>query len=272
MPSIPELPSEAKIPALIRKVLFPKGLKCCHCLCWNVKKLSTEDRYYCRRCRKKFSLKSSHPLLFRMRISWQEFYALLWFWQQKYQPGQAKQLSGLSHVAVERWFSRFRLYLPAFDEYPPLADMVEVDESQFGHTYHRTDQWVAGAISRTSKQIRLQPIANRDSGCLDKFLIKHIKRDSLVITDAYSAYYGIERFHGFVHEVANHSNGNFGPTAHAENIWSRCDRFIIRVYHQVQKHRLKNILLELQARFSIPELFINPQAYLQFALERVPLS
>lgn len=272
MPSIPELPPEAKILALIRKVLFPQGLKCCHCQCWNVKKLSTEDRYYCRRCRKKFSLKSSHPLLYRMHISWQEFYSLLWLWQNKYQPGQAKQLSGLSHVAVERWFSRFRQHLPALDEYPPLTDMVEADESQFGHTYHTTDQWVAGAVSRTSRQVRMQLIKNRDSGCLDRFLLKNVKKNCLLVTDGYSAYYGIERFHGFVHDVGNHSNGNFGPTAHAENIWSRTDRFIMRVYHQVQKHRLKDILLELQARFSIPELFINPQSYLQFALARVPLS
>ena len=269
MRSILELPSEAKIRSILRKILFPKGLRCPECGSFEVRVI--EKRYYCKDCRVKFSETSIHPLLVHMRISYQQFYLLLWAWQKKYQPGQAKDLTGLSHVTIQRWYDRFREHLPKLTDYEPLAGDVECDESFFGHKVSQTGQWVAGAMSRQSRQVRILPIKARDSGNLDRFILSNVKKSSLLFTDAYSAYYGIENFHDYVHEVGNHSKGNFGPTAMAENIWSRCDRFIMRVYQQVQKHRLPDLLLELQARFSKPELFANPNNYLCFALSAVPI-
>lgn len=276
MVSVPNLPSEAKIKARVRKILFPQGMQCPNpaCRSFQVRYLASEDRYWCKACRShKFSLTSVHPLLSHMRISWQQLYALLWCWQEKYQPGQVPNHAAVSSATVTLWFDRFRLYLPALSEYPPLTDIVEGDESQLGHKRNRTDQWIAGCVERLNHQnVRLQPIASRDSGNLDRFILKNVSGGALFVTDGYSGYYGLESFHGIVHDVGNHSTGNFGPTAMAENIWSRVDRFLLRVYHQVQKHRVPQMLVELQARFSKPELFIHPFDYLQFALSRVPLT
>lgn len=270
MKSILELPSEAKIRALLRRILLPSGLKCPHCCSFKVR--AVERRYYCQRCRRKFSVKSLHPLLRHMRISYRQLYQLLWYWQHKYQPGQTAELTRLSAPTITRWYDRFRLYLPQLKDYLPLEGRIEVDESQFGHHYNWTAQWVAGAVASKDKQTRLQPIIARDSGNLDTFILNNTKEDTLIVTDGYSAYYGLENFHGRAHDIGNHSKGNFGPTSMAENIWSRCDRFIARVYQQVRKHRLPNLLVELQARFSKPELFQNPLSYLQFALSHVPLT
>ena len=275
MQSILQLPSEAKVRSQLRRILFPEGLRCPDPACGStvVNPVKGEGRYYCCWCKKRFSLTSVHPLLRHMRISLRQFYLLLWCWQKKFSPGHAREVSGLSHVTVTRWYDRCRLYLPNLEDYSPLCGIVEGDESQFGHTYHATDQWVAGAVERHNhRNVRLQPIEARDSGNLDRFILENVKPDSLLVTDGYSAYYGMENFHGLAHEIGNHSKGNFGPTAMAENIWSRCDRFLIRVYHQVRKARLPQILKELQARFSKPELFENPNNYLRFALCAVPLS
>lgn len=274
MQSILQLPSEAKVRSKLRQILFPKGLKCPNPACGSsvVNPVKGEGRYYCGWCKKRFSLTSFHPLLRHMRISFRQFYLLLFCWQQKFSPGLAKTTTGLSHVTITRWYDRFREFLPDFKDYPPLAGIVEADESFFGHEASGTGAWVAGAVSRMNKDIRLQPISARDSGNLDQFVLRAVKPDSLLVTDGYSAYAGIENFHGIVHDIGNHSKGNFGPTSHAENIWSRCDRFILRVYHQVQKHRLPQVLKELQARFSKPEIFQNPDDYLRFALCPVPLG
>ena len=124
--------SERQIEAELRKIFFPpKGrLKCIRCGNWKIKKVTSENRYHCPKCRKKFSLLSG-TWLGHIRIPLTTFMIVLWAWMNEYPIDHTGDLSGLSHVSVRRYFRLFRLHVVKSVEFKP-QESVQVDEAYFG--------------------------------------------------------------------------------------------------------------------------------------------
>ncbi len=122
-----------------------------------------------------------------------------------------------------------------------------------------------GAIERSTGRIKLEIIPDREQDSLELFLHHHVHSESLVHTDAYASYYGIE-WYGYGHDICNHSQGNFGPTARAENLWSVSKRSWRRTYGRFIRSYLSGLLKEWEGRRNLPQLFTNPFTYLQGSL------
>ena len=88
--------------------------------------------------------------------------------------------------------------------------IVEIDESKFGkrknHRGHTVDGvWVLGMVERTvDRKLILIPIDKRDKETLHRLINLFVKKESIIYTDKWRGYLGIET-DGYKHETVNHS-------------------------------------------------------------------
>lgn len=265
---IDQVPSEAKCRGIVRKALFGERVFCPHCQTSHVKKL--ESRYWCPYCRKKFSLTSATWLKAK-KISYRKIFLLLVCWQQKVAFRSMLQFSGLSAPTVRRYIKIFRKNLVY--ESPKLSGTIEVDEAWLGRKRHRNQTIVIGGTNRFTDDTVVRIMKHRDQEWSDRFLLEHVTpENSFVYHDGWEGYHGIDNFFGYAHQSCIHDIGDFGPTNHIENIWSRLKRFITRTWDHSWKKHLPEILREFEARINTPQLFKNPLNYLEICLTIVPTA
>ena len=131
--------SERKIRATLRQILFKKGrVHCTKCGRFRIISIKKEDRYFCKRCRRKFSL-LSHTWIKNLKIPLTLFILLLWFWLNDYQVKQVNQLTGLSVPTIRKYFRLFRLHIVKTIEFK-AENHVQVDEAYFG-TFRKRANW-----------------------------------------------------------------------------------------------------------------------------------
>jgi transposase-like protein len=269
MPIIHELPSEAKCRTIVRRAIFGKRLYCPRCLSNHVYK--SEQRYWCPGCRKKFSLMSP-TWLKGCKLSFRQLMTLLMCWQKKVAFWTTCDIAGVSPPTARRYLRAFRHHLVY--ESPTLQGEVEMDEAWLGKRRHGNQTIVMGITERGSGKTVIRKVRSRDQGWSDRMLLAYVRRDipSIVYHDGWEGYQGIDTFFGFRHSTHIHDKGDFGPTNHIENIWSRLKRFITRTWDHTWKRHLPTLLREFEARINSPELFENPSNYLQICLTPVPTA
>lgn len=251
--------SEAKIKALVRQKLFNNKVRCPKCKMRYQRIVS--DRYFCGKCRLKFSLKAT--LVFKgSKLSFTELWQILQCFLSKLSISQAAGVCSLSEVTVRRWYRKLSGLIP--EERFKLKGAVEVDEAFIGRKKYLNQQIVIGGIERSSGHIALACIPDRESGSTDTFLLKHVRQNSLVYTDSHGSYEHITEFFGYGHEVVNHSIGQFGLTNRIENVWMRLRKFIRKTIARAWKEHLPRIIKEFQARVNHPESFSSPISFLTF--------
>jgi len=104
-----QLPSEAKIRKLLRKIIFGKNLFCPHC---HSRKIYRSDgRYRCRKCRKPFTLLSG-TWLCHMRLSLSSIYRNIdeW-WQVKHRKDIHKNFEFGLTSEIEGMFGNLRTFI-----------------------------------------------------------------------------------------------------------------------------------------------------------------
>ena len=259
MQSIANGLSEAKIAAEIRSVLFKNHITCPRCKRRYRSKVS--GRYFCGKCRLKFSLKSI--LVFKgSKLSFSKLWQILECFLHKLSISQAAGVCGLSEVTIRRWYRKLSNLIP--EDVVLLSGLVEVDEAFIGKKKYMNQQIVIGGIARGSGKIALACIPDRESGSTDRFLLNHVRPDSMVYTDAHGSYEHITEFFGYGHEICNHRIGHFGPTNRIENVWMRLRRFIRKTITRAWREHLPRIIKEFQARVNHPEAFSSPLSFLTF--------
>jgi len=113
---------------------------------------------------------------------------------------------------------------------------VELDESKFGkrkyNTGHRVDGvWVFGGVEITvERKVFLSIVEKRDAHTLRCLILKYVRRGSIVVTDFWRGYLGIEEL-GYVHLRVNHSENFVDAESGActntiEGTWSGIKRKI----------------------------------------------
>jgi len=223
-----------------------------------------QGRYFCKKCRLKFSKKRCTPFA-HSKLSEKQLWFLLSAWLAQLSLQDTQGITGLSHTACRRWFRKFAELLP---ELAPILDgVVEVDEAFIGKKKHDNQTVVLGAIARNNGQIAVRAVLSREQGPSDQFILDHIKTTALIHTDANPNYEHLTEFFGYGHEVCNHGLGHFGPTNRIENVWMRLRRFIRKVYHHVWKEHLPRLLREFQARVNHPEIFNSPSSFLSYVFQ-----
>ncbi len=262
MQNITQPKTEAQIKAKLRQTLFPRGIRCPKCQRRYSSKVG--ERFFCKICRLKFSLKRCTPFA-HSKLSYEQLWELLRCWLNELSFEDTEATMELSHVTVRRWYRRFNALIPA--ERVRLGGTVEVDEAFIGRQRHRNQQIVVGAIERYARQVVFRTIPDREQETLDRFLLWHVDRKSLVCTDAHPSYTNITEFFGYGHSVVNHSLGHFGITNQIENTWMRLRRFIRKVYHNVWKEHLPRVLKEFQARNNHQEVFTSQTSFLTYVFQ-----
>ena len=258
-----QIPSEAKIKKIIRKILFSSHLHCPRCKSRSVYK--SENRYRCRKCRRPFSL-TSNTWLSNMKLPWEVFYTLLWCWLNHLPITQSIKITGLSEVTLRKWFEQFRLNIPDKQWLIPLKDTVQMDEAFF-----RKKAVIAAKDVREKKVIlRVIPKEHIQKQNVAQFIVRHVEPGSRLFTDGAGYYRGIQKLWPVEHSHDIHRKWEFALTSEIEGIFGNLRTFIRRKYHHVTCSKLENVVAEFQANFNHPEMFKNPDEYLKNSLYLVP--
>jgi transposase len=94
---------------------------------------------------------------------------------------------------------------------------VEVDESKFGRRkYNRVEgAWVLGGVERTeARKLFVVEVPNRRAETLLKIIKKYVHVGSIIYTDMFASYNGLERELGHLHFTVNHSQGFLNRCSH----------------------------------------------------------
>lgn len=265
MYTLKQIPSEAKIKRLVRKILFGSHTHCPRCKSRRVYR--SEERYRCRKCRRPFSL-TSNTWLSNMKLSWQEFYLILWCWLNDISIQQTERIAGLSELSIRRWQDKFKLNIPNKDLFLALEGNIQMDEAYF------KNKSLMAAKDTGNKKIKMSVLAkglkNVHRADALRFIADNVKPDSLLNTDGGGIYRGIDKWWPVNHQYERHSKWEFGITSEIEGTFGNLRTFIRRKYHHVTCSKLPLAVAEFQAKFNHPEIFETPDKYLENSLYLVP--
>ena len=258
-----KIPSDFQIRKFIRRILFGRNIFCPKCRSKDV--ICYEARYRCRNCRCKFSL-LSHTWISNTKIPLRQLWLVIWCFVAQIPIQQASLVSGLSQKAIRYWYTSFRKHLPK--DKVVLEAIVQLDEAYFGGFKGRA---LLMAKEKGTRKLAYK-ILNHDPSRLDawNFLRENIKPSSILCTDGFSIYQGIERLYPVTHFVDVHKSWEFGKTSEIEGIFGNLRTFIRRMYHHVTPEKLPEIVGEFVCRFSHREMFKSPRIFLRNTLCLVP--
>lgn len=263
MYSLKQVPSEAQIRKFLRHILFGKNVFCPQCRCRQVSK--NKERYWCPRCRRRFSL-LSYTWLHDLKLPLKSFWLVLWSWTSALPVKQAMALTNLSETAIRHWYSRFREHLP--DNPQILERTVQLDEA-YGKGWT-----LLMAKQRKTRKVAyiLYPEKSIQKHHAHKFLQQFIKPRSRVATDGAKIYRNMKQYWPVRHVTDIHSKWEFSKTSEIEGMFGNMRTFIRRMYHHVTAEKMPEYVREFCVRYSSPEMFQNPRNYLTKALITAPID
>lgn len=258
-----QIPTEAKIKKTLRKIIYGKNLRCPWCRLRKVK--ISDDRYWCGRCRKHFSLLTG-TWLSGMKLNLRTWYSLLWCWTQKIPVLQTQKLCHVGEEAVRYWFRSFRLHLPQFE--PILNGTVQMDEAYFKNISLLLAKQIG--TNKLAHQVIFKNSVDRTEAA--NFLYQWIEPHTKLQTDGAWIYKHINQWWQVKHRVDIHQKFQFGLTSEIEGMFGNLRTFIRRMYHHVTPKYLPEYVSEFCIRFSSPEMFSSPNEYLAKTLKPVPFD
>ena len=263
MYQLKQIPSEAQIRKFLRRILFGKNVFCPKCRYRRVSR--DRDRYWCPRCRRRFSL-LSYTWLHDLKLPLPQWWLVLWCFTTKVPVQQAMKLCQLSDMAIRHWYDRFREHLP---ENPHiLSKIVQLDEA-YGKGWS-----LIMAKQKHSRKIAyvVLPEKSVERRQAVKFLSQYVKPRSRLYTDGAEIYRGIERFWPVRHSRDLHAHWEFSKTSEIEGLFGNFRTFVRRMYHHVTKDKVSEYVREFSIRFSSPELFESPRTFLTKTLTLAPID
>ncbi len=175
---------------------------------------------------------------------------------------QIQRETGVTYKTAWRMFKQIRTLMS--EDVSLEGSAVEMDESYFGG-FRRGGRpgraagtsgekaIVIGAVERGGKVVAL--VSNdATKATLHGIAKEYILPDSIVYTDHYPAYMGLDKINGYQHRRVNHSAGVYvvgdTHTQTIEGFWSLVKRGIGGVYHSVSKKYLQTYLDEYSFRYN----------------------
>lgn len=138
MYTLNQVPSEAKIRKFLRQTIYGRHVHCPWCKSRKIK--SESSKYWCRECRKRFSL-TSCTWLKNCRLPLEQLWLVLWCWTAQIPVRQCTSLTELSEPTIRKWYEVFRLNLP--NDETILDHLVQLDEAYFGGKKQPTTLFMA---------------------------------------------------------------------------------------------------------------------------------
>ena len=256
-----QVPSEAQIRTFLRQTLFGKNPFCPTCHSRSV--VCYEGRYRCRRCRGKFSLLSP-TWLANTKLSLQDWWLLLWCWTSQVPIRQAVALTRRSDKAVRHWYGAFRAHLP--DEEHLLEKIVQMDEAFFKRRFLLLGKQVG--TRKLAYEVHAGTAPTRADAA--NFLFQKVRPGTKLWTDGGGIYEKIDRWWPVTHSRDIHRKFEFAHTSEIEGMFGNYRTFVRRMYHHHWSEHLEEYVREFCFRFSSPEIFSSPRAYLLKTISPVP--
>jgi len=256
-----QIPSEAQIKKFLKKTIFGKHVYCPKCHSRNIK--SEKNRYWCKKCRSRFSL-ISHTWLSNCKLPLEQFWMVLWCWTAQIPVRQTISLTKLSEPTIRNWFETFRMQLPENETI--LDHLVQLDEAYFGGKKQGKALFMAKEVGQRKLAYQLINHTNPTREHAWWFLKTYIKPDSALFTDGASIYKEIDQWWPVYHGRDIHKKFEFEQTSEIEGMFGVLRTFIRRMYHHVTLDKLPSLVGEFCYRFSHPEMFENPRYYLEITL------
>lgn len=236
--NVPFALSEGKIRSTFKQILFKKGrIHCTHCGWFKILSLKNEGRYFCKRCRKKFSL-LSHTWMRNVKIPLSIFILLLWLWLNDYQVKQVWQLTGTSTPTIRKYFRQFRLHIVKTLDFT-AEDHVQADEAYFGQFRKRANYYqgfkqyvvtnkvcVAGVACPATGQLaaKVFPVRNKATQ-IRNYIQKLVPINIKVYSDGSHIYTQLRKTHW--HIARTHAEG-FHKAYYIESCWSWMKRKLFK--------------------------------------------
>lgn len=259
-----QIPSNTKITKFLRKTIFGSNLTCPRCKTRQVR--STKDRYWCKKCRRRFTL-TAHTWLSNCKLPLEQLWLMLWCWTAQIPVRQAVSLTQLSEVTVRHWYETFRLQLP--NDETVLDHLVQLDEAYFGGKAKPTTLFMAKQVSSLGERKLAYQLIQGEYPKREHawwFIQAYIKPYAALFTDGAGIYHQIDHWWPVYHAYDIHKKWEFEQTSEIEGMFGVLRTFIRRMYHHVTMAKLPSVVGEFCYRFSHPEMFENPRYYLQITL------
>ena len=262
--------SERELRSQLRGLIFQRGrTQCVQCGSYRVRTL--ERRYWCRRCRKKFSL-TSGTWLRSMKIPLKTFFILLDSWINEVPLKEAMRRSGTSYVTVHSWYKKFREHIPKTLAFKPHV-AVQVDEAYFGrfkrqaNYYHGFRKYkvvnkvgVVGVACPTTGQLATRIIQGTPGVFVKAFIRELVPTNVHVYADGSYLYTRLSETHFLTQRT--HDQG-FHFAYYIESCWSWMKRLLFKMYHHFTRTYATQYIAELTWRFNIRNSSKNPFSLLR---------
>jgi transposase-like protein len=176
---------------------------------------------------------------------------------------QIQRETGVTYKTAWRMFKQIRTLMS--EDVSLEGEAVEMDETYVGGkrrvgskrgrpaAYDGKKTCVVGAVERGGKVIAIAS-TDASSKTLHGIAKEYILPDSIVYTDEWTGYNGLDKINGYEHRRINHSAGVYViGTTHTntiEGFWSLVKRGIGGVYHSVSKKYLQTYLDEYSFRYN----------------------
>lgn len=255
---------EKKIFEKIRKTRWKNGVYCPYCGSYSIKLHQRTEkglcRYKCVDCHRIFSDITKTIFEYTKIPLWKWFYAL-------YETGQKSGISSveladklnINQKSAWRMLDKIRT---SFLRYKPmLKGFVEGDETYVGGRQKgkrgRCIRWsnkvcVAGLVERKGRAtVKIIDYINEEE--LTRFVMKNVKEGSLMYTDGYGGYNGLN-YAGFEHESVDHNKQFVRGDVHTqtiEGLWSFIKRKLKGTYYKVSVNNLLKYLKEFVLRYNL---------------------
>jgi transposase len=173
---------------------------------------------------------------------------------------QIQRETGVTYKTAWRMFKQIRTLMS--EEVSLEGEAVEMDEMYVGGKPRRNGKrgrgtvktCVVGAVERGKGRVVALVAEGPTRETLHGIAQEYILPESIIYTDDYPAYRGLDWLHGYNHRRINHSQGVYVVgdihTNTIEGFWSLVKRGIGGVYHSVSKKYLQTYLDEYSFRYN----------------------
>jgi len=266
--------SNRQIQAQFRKLIFGKMIFCPKCGYTKIK--SRQERYWCPKCRSRFSL-TSCTWLAGMKVPWDKLYLLLECWLKRMDLNLVVELANISYPTAFYWYRKFRQNVPKKAFKLSSDGHYVVDETYFGFkkkgkrgrgTQGRKP--VFGIYDFATGFAHAEVVSNVDEETLIPIIKEHLPLGSEVISDGWRSYENLEAM-GFKHTVIDHEI-EFKRTNYIESCWSHQKRNFRKMYHHCHLKNLSDYVAETTYRFCARKNPDSPLSYLQKSITLAPNS
>lgn len=263
--------SEKKIGSFLRKITFGPRTRCLKCGYTKIRQLP-DQRYWCKKCRRRFSL-TSNSWLKGKKISLKQLYLLLDCWLKGKTVKDTIDSVRLSRQTVYLWFRVFRTYSPQIDKI--FQGNCETDETYVGpvrkgprkgHTWKENKTPVLGIYERESGLVKIEVVPDAVLDYIKPFILTNIDLgQGHIFSDQYRPYWHLPKL-GYQHTMVDHFNHEYKETNHIEGFWSVFKRTLKRSYWAVRPENLSNYGREIVYRFNTRRSPDTPLTFLEKTL------